>query len=174
MPRAFRSECRGLDTARVWHAAAAGVAAHAAVAGVAEWHVGDGTAGARHQVAAGIVLRDAQVLLCHRSPDRVWYPDVWDLPGGHVAIGETPRHALARELREELGIAITVPAEPEFARLMAPDFDCRLWVITEWVGTPSNMAPHEHDDVAWWSWPAIDGLRLAHEDYPALIRRALT
>jgi 8-oxo-dGTP pyrophosphatase MutT (NUDIX family) len=144
------------------------------VAGVAEWHVEDGTAGARHEVAAGIVVRAAQVLLCHRSPDRAWYPDVWDLPGGHSATGETPRAALVRELREELGIAITVPDEPEFARLVAADFDCRMWVITEWVGTPSNMAPHEHDDVAWWSSSEIGGLRLAHEAYPALIRRALT
>jgi hypothetical protein len=88
--------------------------------------------------------------------------------------GETPREALVRELREELGIAITVPDEPEFARLVAPDFDCRMWVITEWVGTPSNMTPHEHDDVAWWSSPEIGGLRLAHEAYPELIRRALT
>jgi len=140
---------------------------------MAEWHVGESTAGARHQVAAGILVRDAQVLLCHRSPDRAWYPDVWDFPGGHGVTGETPGHALVRELREELGIAITVPDEPEFARLVTPDFDCRMWVITEWEGTPSNMAPHEHDDVAWWSLPEIVWLRLADEAYPALIRRAL-
>ena len=24
-----------------------------------------------------------RILLCHRRPDRAWYPDVWDLPGGH-------------------------------------------------------------------------------------------
>ena len=31
------------------------------------------------------LLRDGnRVLLCHRSPRRRWYPDVWDLPGGHV------------------------------------------------------------------------------------------
>ncbi|WP_433427484.1 NUDIX hydrolase [Nonomuraea sp. CA-141351] len=31
------------------------------------------------------VLRDGdRVLLCHRSAGRRWYPDVWDLPGGHV------------------------------------------------------------------------------------------
>jgi mutator protein MutT len=141
---------------------------------VTELGVGDGAAEDRHEVVAGIVIRAAQVLLCHRSPERAWYPDTWDLAGGHVAAGETPAEALVRELQEELGIAAAVPAEPEFARLVAADFDCRIWIVTEWAGTPSNMAPDEHDDVAWWSLPAIPGLRLAHPDYPELIRRALT
>jgi 8-oxo-dGTP diphosphatase len=135
--------------------------------------MGDGGAGEGHRVVAAIVIRAAQVLLCHRSPDRAWYPDVWDLPGGHVVSGETPGHALARELREELGISIALPPEPAFARLVAADFDCRIWIVSEWTGTPSNMAPQEHDDVAWWSSAAIGGLTLPHKDYPALIRRAL-
>ena len=37
-----------------------------------------------HDVVAGVLIRDGHVLLCHRSPAREWYPDVWDLPGGHV------------------------------------------------------------------------------------------
>jgi mutator protein MutT len=99
---------------------------------------------------------------------------MWDLPGGHVAAGETPAQALVRELREELGIAAAVPGEPEFARLQATDFDCRIWIVAEWVGTPFNVSPDEHDEVAWWSLPALPGLRLAHQDYPELIRRALS
>jgi 8-oxo-dGTP diphosphatase len=128
----------------------------------------------RHEVAAGIVTRAARVLLCHRSPDRAWYPDMWDLPGGHVEVGELPAHALVRELREELGIEATVPPGPECARLVADDVDCLIWVVTDWVGTPSNMSPDEHDEVTWWSLPALSGLRLAHQGYPGLIRRALT
>ncbi|WP_428833210.1 NUDIX hydrolase [Micromonospora coerulea] len=46
------------------------------------------------------VLRDGdRVLLCHRSAGRRWYPDVWDLPGGHVEEGEDPKESLVRELR---------------------------------------------------------------------------
>ncbi len=40
----------------------------------------------------------------HRSPERRWFPDVWDLPGGHVEPGEDERTALRRELREEVGV----------------------------------------------------------------------
>jgi 8-oxo-dGTP diphosphatase len=127
----------------------------------------------RHEVVAGIVIRAGQVLLCHRSPERTWYPDVWDLPGGHIAANESPAGALGRELREELGIDATVPPGPEFARLAAADVDCLIWIVTDWVGPLSNMAPDEHDEVAWWSLLSLSGLRLAHQDYPSLIRRAL-
>jgi len=137
--------------------------------------MGDDAAAECDEVAAGIVVRDAQVLLCHRSPGRAWYPDLWDLPGGHIQAGETPRQALARELLEELGIAASIPPEPEpeFARLAGADYNCRIWVVTEWAGTPANLSWHEHDDIEWWSSPALAGLKLAHPDYPDLIRRAL-
>src|SRR5215467_12963763 len=56
-------------------------------------------------------LRDAdRVLLCHRSAQRRWYPDVWDLPGGHVEPEELLAAALARELREGSGGGVTSAA----------------------------------------------------------------
>ena len=55
---------------------------------------------------AGVMIKDGRILLCHRSPHRRWYPDVWDLPGGHVEPGETSTEALKRELLEELGVSV--------------------------------------------------------------------
>jgi 8-oxo-dGTP pyrophosphatase MutT (NUDIX family) len=43
----------------------------------------------QHQVVAAMLLRADSVLLCHRSSDRAWYPDVWDLPGGHIETNES-------------------------------------------------------------------------------------
>jgi 8-oxo-dGTP diphosphatase len=59
-----------------------------------------------HFVVAAILRRANQVLLCHRSPGRRWYPDVWDFPGGHVLPGERPEDALRREVAEELGVGL--------------------------------------------------------------------
>ncbi len=55
-------------------------------------------------VVAGALVTAGRVLLGHRSPLRHWHPDVWDLPGGHVEQGESEPQALAREMREELGV----------------------------------------------------------------------
>jgi 8-oxo-dGTP pyrophosphatase MutT (NUDIX family) len=105
-------------------------------------------------VVAGIAIRGGRVLLCHRCPGRSWYPDVWDLPGGHRETDETPTRALVRELEEELGIVIEEPSGPEFGRLLTAEFDMRIWIVTRWVGSPTNAAPGEHDDVRPGTWRA--------------------
>jgi 8-oxo-dGTP diphosphatase len=82
-------------------------------------------------VVGALLVRPGGVLLCHRSADRTWYPDVWDVPGGHVDGGETPAAALVRELREELGVVIAEPPGPALARVAGSDFELSIWVIRD-------------------------------------------
>jgi 8-oxo-dGTP diphosphatase len=76
---------------------------------------------AKRLVVTGLLRQRGGALMVHRSPNRQWYPDAWDLPGGHVIDGEVPRAALARELQEELGITVDVVGEP-FAHVQGADF----------------------------------------------------
>ena len=126
-----------------------------------------------HQVVAGLLVDADKVFLCHRSASRRWYPNVWDLPGGHVEENEAPPVALVRELHEELGIVISEPTDPEFAHLQQPDFDCRIWVVREWIGVP-RIASKEHDDMGWWPPEATEDLSLAVESYRPLLQRAVS
>ncbi|HEX4885469.1 MAG TPA: Nudix family hydrolase [Casimicrobiaceae bacterium] len=58
------------------------------------------------RVAAAVILRpDGRVLLAQRPPGKP-YEGYWEFPGGKLEPGETPAHALARELHEELGIDV--------------------------------------------------------------------
>ena len=87
------------------------------------------------------VLRDGdRVLLCHRSAGRRWYPDVWDLPGGHVEAGEDPKESLVRELREELGITASEPSSPPMHEIRTATFDTRIGLIDRWTGTPRRTS----------------------------------
>src|SRR5580704_9847234 len=61
-------------------------------------------------VVAALILRDSRILVCQRRRDDS-HPLQWEFPGGKVETGEIPEEALARELREELGVEATIGRE---------------------------------------------------------------
>ena len=99
-----------------------------------------------HEVVGAVLVDRARVLLCHRRPDRAWYPDVWDLPGGHVELAESLRAALERECHEELGIDVLEAAVMN----QGGDGEVTLsvFLVTRWLGEPANRALPEHDAVS--------------------------
>ena len=54
--------------------------------------------------AAGVLVKGDSVLLGLRSKDTSFYPDTWDVFGGHCEEGESIEQTLVRELDEELGV----------------------------------------------------------------------
>jgi 8-oxo-dGTP diphosphatase len=62
---------------------------------------------APRRVVAAVIERDGRVLVAQRPPDK-HYPLQWEFPGGKVEPGESPQAALAREIREELGVEIQI------------------------------------------------------------------
>jgi len=88
-------------------------------------------------LVAAVALIDAEgrVLLAQR-PEGKSMAGLWEFPGGKVEPGETPEHALIRELHEELGIDTWASclAPLTFAshgyddfHLLMPLFACRKW-----------------------------------------------
>ena len=129
-----------------------------------------------HHVVTGALVRGDQLLLAHRSPGRRWYPDVWDLPGGHVDDGEDEFTALRRELREELGVDATEIDPTPVVRISAPasDLELGLWVVRAWTGDPTNDCPDEHDEIRWVGVDQLPGLELAHPECLALLTGLLS
>lgn len=129
------------------------------------------------QVVAGALISGDRVLLCHRHPGREWFPNVWDLPGGHVERGEAPRDALRRELIEELGVDVDVDEltpTPSW-RLVDRVHGDRLliWRVHSWGGSVTNAAPHEHDRLGWFTGGDLADLQLADARYRSLLPRML-
>jgi 8-oxo-dGTP pyrophosphatase MutT (NUDIX family) len=57
------------------------------------------------RVAAGVLFRDAHGRVLLVKPT---YKNGWEIPGGYVEQGESPRAAALREVREELGATLEV------------------------------------------------------------------
>ena len=64
------------------------------------------------RVVAAVIERDGEILICQRKPGGR-HALKWEFPGGKVEPGEDDRAALARELREELGIDAEIGEEME-------------------------------------------------------------
>ncbi len=129
--------------------------------------------GERHAIAVGLLIRNGRALLAHRHPDRRWYPDCWDLVGGHVEAGESSEQTLRRECLEEVGVVVD-SLRPLPIPIIDPSLDVDAFVVTGWTGEPTNLAPDEHDDLAWFTRRQIEVLRLAHPALRAIIDDAIS
>ena len=99
-------------------------------------------------MSAAVLQRpDGTFLLAQRPQDKIW-AGYWEFPGGKIELGETPYHALVRELKEELGITV-LSAYPWLTRIFTyPHATVRLnfFRVTEWSG---ELHPHEGQQFAW-------------------------
>ncbi len=53
-----------------------------------------------------VVLRERKILLCRLSKQVPKWAGYWTLPGGGIEFGESPEHAMVRELLEETGFDV--------------------------------------------------------------------
>ena len=132
-------------------------------------------------VAAGAVIEAGRLLVSQRKKG-AHLGGAWELPGGKVEDGEDPAAAVVRELREELGIEVTVDEilEVTFHRYPPRDGHAGRTVLllfyrcTRLPGTPEPQCL----DVAAIAWEDAAGLideRFPEADRPVLekLRRLL-
>lgn len=90
------------------------------------------------EVAVGVVIRPDRAVLLADRPAGKPYAGYWEFPGGKVEPGEDVAAALARELREELGIAIAASLPWVTFEFDYPHAYVRLHFerVFDWQGTP--------------------------------------
>jgi 8-oxo-dGTP diphosphatase len=100
-------------------------------------------------VVAAVVIEGGRVLLTQRKAG-THLAGAWEFPGGKVRPGEDPRHALVRELEEELGIGSTVGEVMEVTFHRYPERSVLL-LFYRVERTPDSADPRALD-VAAFRW----------------------
>lgn len=117
-------------------------------------------------VAVALFHADGKVLLAQRPPGKSM-AGLWEFPGGKIEPNETPETALARELREELGIICRPEAfEPlTFASHSYEDFHLLmpLYGLNTWRGAP---LPVEGQVLEWAEISALHTYPAPAADVP--------
>lgn len=132
------------------------------------------------EIVVALLIQDNKILLGHRSPDRLVFPNVWDVFGGHMEPGEDQPQTLVRELQEELGI---VPTQWTYIETLtdavteqsgeSSEVLFHFYLIGAWSGTPTNLQLHEHTKIQWFTLSQVVQLELANSIYPSLFARYL-
>lgn len=121
----------------------------------------------RIEVVAAVFYRDGEVLACRRAPGKS-AAGKWEFPGGKIDDDdETSELALVREIREELGISISVGALVD--RTVTPvgdlDIDLACYRVSS-AEVPTHST--DHDELRWVPIDALSTLDWAAPDLPAV------
>ncbi|MDW8809054.1 (deoxy)nucleoside triphosphate pyrophosphohydrolase [Streptomyces scabiei] len=121
-------------------------------------------------VVVGAALLSGGRLLAARRSAPPELAGRWELPGGKVEPGESPEQALARELREELGVeaksAERVPGE----WTVRPGYVLRVWIAHLLSGEPRPL--EDHDELRWLTLDEVWDVDWLDQDVPAVMEVA--
>lgn len=115
------------------------------------------------RVAAAVIRRGDAVLIARRRAGSL--AGFWEFPGGKIENGESVEACLARELFEELSVRVEVGRYLGTSRYAYPELEVEL--IAHWARLASGeLAPVDHDAVAWVAPAELAHYRLAPADVP--------
>ncbi|GAA4240887.1 NUDIX domain-containing protein [Actinomadura meridiana] len=106
----------------------------------------------------GGIVRDGsgRLLLVRRG--RPPGEGLWSIPGGRVEPGEHDRAAVARELREETGLDVSV-ADTEVGTVDRPGLGGAVYEIHDYAATVTGGTLRAGDDAAEARWVSPEELR---------------
>jgi 8-oxo-dGTP diphosphatase len=119
------------------------------------------------RVVAAVLWDEGRILACRRAPGRA-SAGKWEFPGGKIDAGESPEAALAREIREELGVEIEVGPLLNRASTAVGELviDLSCYAARPIGGLPTSST--DHDELRWLPPADLRALEWAAPDLPAV------
>jgi len=125
----------------------------------------------RALVVAAVIERGGMVLVTLRRP-KGERASLWEFPGGKVEPGEGERAALARELKEELGVRVQIGEEVARVEHIYPDLQVELALYRCALHEKEEPRALQCEEVRWISKRELPGLPFCEADVPVLVKLA--
>lgn len=120
----------------------------------------------QYTVVAAIIKNGPEILCLQRGPSKYDYiSKKFEFPGGKQEENETKEEALTREIKEELGISISIVSEYLVVNHTYPDFKL---IMHSYLCTADNQELQltEHIDYKWLPAEELHQLDWAAADLP--------
>lgn len=118
-------------------------------------------------VVGAVIVRDDSVLVCRRAPFKS-LAGLWEFPGGKVERGETPEHALRREIMEELKVLVTVQQFVGSGEFEMNDVLIRLDCFQCSLAGSVPVKSTDHDQLKWLKKNELESIPWAPADIPVV------
>ena len=125
----------------------------------------------RHIRVVGAMLQNAEGrYLITQRPPKATLPLLWEFPGGRVEEGEKDEQALAREIREEMGVEVEVLDQALHTHHDYPTYDIDFRVYRCRLTSPESaiqhLRVHDHrwvtlEEMSKYQFPDADAKTLA-------------
>lgn len=102
-------------------------------------------------LSAKAVIRDEEgrCLILKRSRTSRGNPGRWDFPGGKVETGERFEESLAREIREETGLEVSIGRVVGHAQSESPDAKIAYIILEARSKAGTVTLSEEHEEYRW-------------------------
>ena len=108
------------------------------------------------EVVAAIIIKGNQVFATQRGYGE--FKGWWEFPGGKIEVGEEPKSALVREIKEELDADISVGDLLDTVEWDYPTFhltmDCYICSLNS-----ESIHLNEHEASAWLTKETLDSVK---------------
>lgn len=103
-------------------------------------------------VVKGVILKDGKILIVQRANDDETGGETWECVGGKVDFGEDLEKALIREIKEEVGLIVTVE-RILYATTFKTDPSRQVVLLAYLCRSDSKtvVLSNEHIDYSWSS-----------------------
>lgn len=121
------------------------------------------------RVVGAIIERDGTVFAARRNPERS-AGGLWEFPGGKVETSETPEQALTRELKEELGVDVSIGKLVDTSLSNVTGLTIELACYLTELRGPDPISSTDHDALTWVPIDELESLDWAPGDAPIIKR----